>query len=263
MLGKFRIFRVFCIFMMLCTVIEDGRAKPPARIIGGVNASIEEFPSLVSIHRNGVYICGGTLITNKHVLTAGHCAVLQLPKSRIYNMVLSARVFTVYAGSNSSKSSENSLKVEEVHVHDNYTGDSSSDFHDDIAILTLKTAVEESSEIRPIALASRNTEPGEIGIITGWGATTLNGPYSSTLKKALTMVHENEDCWTIPDTQLCAVISYGIGFCDGDSGGPLVINNEVVGVISNAEGCGEGFPDVFTRVFSYLTWIREITHPKE
>lgn len=41
----------------------------------------------------------------------------------------------------------------------------------------------------------------------------------------------------------------------GDSGGPLVNDDEQVGVVSWGIPCAKGEPDVFTRVYSYLTWI--------
>lgn len=43
----------------------------------------------------------------------------------------------------------------------------------------------------------------------------------------------------------------------GDSGGPLVENEYQVGVVSWGIPCAKGKPDVFTRVYSYLDWIKE------
>lgn len=47
------------------------------------------------------------------------------------------------------------------------------------------------------------------------------------------------------------------GACHGDSGGPLVYQKTLVGVVSWGVPCAKGFPDVFTRVNSYLDWINE------
>lgn len=43
----------------------------------------------------------------------------------------------------------------------------------------------------------------------------------------------------------------------GDSGGPLVVNNTVVGITSWVRPCGRGYPDVYTRVSSFVDWIEE------
>lgn len=60
------------------------------------------------------------------------------------------------------------------------------------------------------------------------------------------------------------VINYVINFYNslflllqGDSGGPLIINDEVVGVVSMSYGCGVGWPDIYTRVQSYNSWIKK------
>lgn len=45
----------------------------------------------------------------------------------------------------------------------------------------------------------------------------------------------------------------------GDSGGPLVKDGEVVGIVSGGINCAIGFPDVFTNVYKYLSYIKEIT----
>ncbi|XP_068981423.1 chymotrypsin-2-like isoform X2 [Bombus flavifrons] len=53
-----------------------------------------------------------------------------------------------------------------------------------------------------------------------------------------------------------AVLS-GWGTTSGDSGGPLVADNEQIGVVSWGIPCARGRPDVFTRVYSYIDWIKD------
>lgn len=43
------------------------------RIVGGRRASPHSFPWTVAIVKNNRMHCGGAFITNKHVLSAGHC----------------------------------------------------------------------------------------------------------------------------------------------------------------------------------------------
>lgn len=51
--------------------------------------------------------------------------------------------------------------------------------------------------------------------------------------------------------------------CKGDSGGPLVTadKGKLIGITSfvRSEGCDEGIPQGFTRVSSYLKWIKAET----
>lgn len=50
--------------------------------------------------------------------------------------------------------------------------------------------------------------------------------------------------------------------CHGDSGGPLQykLNDTyyIAGIVSFGVSCGSTFPDVYTRVSSYIDWIEEI-----
>jgi secreted trypsin-like serine protease len=43
------------------------------RIVGGSTSFPGEWPWAVAVVRDGVVICGGSLISKKHVLSAGHC----------------------------------------------------------------------------------------------------------------------------------------------------------------------------------------------
>lgn len=63
----------------------------------------------------------------------------------------------------------------------------------------------------------------------------------------------------IYNTIVCTVDKKNGGACHGDSGGPLVASDKktVVGVVSWGIPCAQGYPDVFTRVHSYLDWINQ------
>lgn len=41
----------------------------------------------------------------------------------------------------------------------------------------------------------------------------------------------------------------------GDSGGPLVANGSQIGIVSFGRPCAVGYPDVYTRVSSFTSWI--------
>ncbi|KAL6429760.1 hypothetical protein ACFW04_007572 [Cataglyphis niger] len=54
-------------------VIKNACCDEPERIIGGDIAAIGQFKYQVSLQSYGEHICGGTIISSTHILTAAHC----------------------------------------------------------------------------------------------------------------------------------------------------------------------------------------------
>lgn len=59
------------------------------------------------------------------------------------------------------------------------------------------------------------------------------------------------------DTTLCTQNKDTQGICDGDAGNPLATKEDqiLVGIATWSVGCGNGYPDVHTRLFPYRNWI--------
>ena len=55
--------------------IACGKVNRVKRIVGGVETEVNEYPwqALLVFAGTKTLYCGGTLITDKHVLTAHHC----------------------------------------------------------------------------------------------------------------------------------------------------------------------------------------------
>lgn len=56
---------------------SDAFSSFDARIVGGQKASLGQFPYQVVVYvidaDNNTFICGGSIIDNNWILTAGHC----------------------------------------------------------------------------------------------------------------------------------------------------------------------------------------------
>ncbi|CAH1103279.1 unnamed protein product [Psylliodes chrysocephalus] len=245
-----------------------------SRIVGGAPAVLNEFPFMVILgYRNSKnpntpkWLCGGTLITTRHVLTAAHCVHNR-------NDLYLARLGELTLFDEKDGASPEDIKIISVKKHENFN---TVEFTNDIAILTLEHEPTKAS-IWPICLPL--TDPlrkddfvGEVGIIAGWGSLYFDGPRSSTLQVADIPVISEENCQrsfgkdTVIDNRIiCAGWTNSAkDSCQGDSGGPLMYAVKEgkyswyyqIGIISYGFRCAEqGYPGVFTKITNFLDWIK-------
>lgn len=137
------------------------------KIINGFEAVAHSQPwiiSLRSISEPGYlsgHICGGSLITNQHVLTAAHCVTSLSEKSAV-----------ILAGIHDLNeiTSENVYFAESIQIHENYTGDGGNYIANDLAIIKLSTPITLSDKIQTICLPENYVDiVGEDMIASGWG----------------------------------------------------------------------------------------------
>lgn len=48
-------------------------ADEPEKLVNGIPTSVDEYPHAVSIRVNNNHFCGGSIISNNMIITAGHC----------------------------------------------------------------------------------------------------------------------------------------------------------------------------------------------
>ncbi|XP_066258875.1 venom protease-like [Euwallacea similis] len=248
------------------------------RVVGGNPAHLGEFPWIVALGYQNTknpsqprWLCGGSLITYKHVLTAAHCVA---NRKDLYL----ARVGELDLYDDADGARPTDIPLVKAKIHENY---SAQKFINDIAILTLGRSTEGFDSVWPICLPWQ-TNIRTINLLTksafvaGWGNLYFNGPSSSILQYVQIPIMDNSQCaraygnqTTIDGTILCAGFPNGLkDACKGDSGGPFMhgiienrnnqrlINFYQVGVVSYGFRCAEaGYPGVYTRVTSFLDWI--------
>ncbi|CAG9759963.1 unnamed protein product [Ceutorhynchus assimilis] len=246
------------------------------KVVGGIPAKLGDFPWMVALgYQNRKnpniprWLCGGTLITFRHVLTAAHC-VQNRPDLYI------ARVGELDLYVDDDGANPKNVRITNAKVHEEF---SSTKFINDIAILTLSESVEDVAGVTPICLPFEDhirtkSYVGAQPMVAGWGAINFNGPSSSVLQKVKIPIIDNSQCEKvfakqsiIDDTIICAGYSEGgKDSCQGDSGGPLMYGTSnrsergilfyQIGVISYGRRCAEaGIPAVYTRVTKFLNWI--------
>ncbi|XP_011500167.1 PREDICTED: proclotting enzyme-like [Ceratosolen solmsi marchali] len=245
------------------------------RVVGGEEALPGRWPWMAAIFLHGSkrteFWCGGSLVSNRHILTAAHCTRDQRQRPFL------ARQFTVRLGDidlerDDEPSSPETYAVKDIHAHSKF---SRVGFYNDIAILELDRTVRRSPYIIPICLpqARHKGEPfaGARPTVVGWGTTYYGGKESTIQRQAVLPVWRNDDCnqayfQPITSNFLCAGYSQGgKDACQGDSGGPLMLRTDSrwiqIGIVSFGNKCGEpGYPGVYTRVSEYLDWIKSSMH---
>jgi len=236
--------------------------KGSGRIVGGTQASVNEYPWQAALMSGSQQFCGGSLINDRYILTAAHCV----------DGITAAQLTVRLAEHNLASSTETNLVTRSVSSIISHSQYNDNTMQNDIALLKLSSPVEVSSDVLPVCLPpSKPTYAGKTAIATGWGTTSSGGSQPNTLREVSVPVISDAQCKAtgygnsdILPGMLCAGTN-GKDSCQGDSGGPLIFkdgggNYDQIGVVSFGYGCGaSNYPGVYTRVNSYLDWITENT----
>ncbi|OXU16728.1 hypothetical protein TSAR_011908 [Trichomalopsis sarcophagae] len=245
----------FLLYVLL--VIQGSQAfSRQKRIVKGVDAKLGEFPYQVSIQNadSNYHHCGGIIIDQYHVLTAGHCLDGFL-----------AEDFQVISGTTDLRKPTFKNYAAAIHVPKTY--DQQDSWKDDIAILKMSQPFIFNDLVGPAYLPRKNEEvrASTPATVPGFGRTSEHDQTSKVLKKTTINIEDLSFCneqykkskLNFRDTQICAYSSEHRGICKGDSGGPLIVSGKVVGITSftNAGCADSSYPSVFTKISKYIDWI--------
>ncbi|KAK1128673.1 hypothetical protein K0M31_003128 [Melipona bicolor] len=227
------------------------------RIVNGVNAKEGEIPYQVSLQNkdSSFHFCGGSVLNENYVITAAHCTTGKTPDD-----------IKVVAGTTNLTKLGSEHPVVKIVIHENYNA--SDSWKNDISLLKVSKPFIKSKVISYVPLPSPSDviKPNDVAIVSGWGRLWQGGPTTVNLQRVNILIANQEYCkymynkirYNIYDTQVCAYDpKVEKGSCNGDSGGPLTVNGKLVGLVSWAMGCAlTDYPTVYTRVSSYLNWIK-------
>ncbi|CAG9765917.1 unnamed protein product [Ceutorhynchus assimilis] len=236
--------------------------KNDRRIVGGVDTSVNEYPAMVGmVDSNRRVYCGGTIISNRYVLTAAHCVQNRDPKSLLIlvgDHDLTTGIDTPFSA------------IYRVTAYEMWDGYDPLTYQGDIALVQVDK-INFNENVGPICLPFRysfNTFEGDNVTALGWGQIEFSGPTAPILQEVDLEVISNSQCEqseTIVSSEICT-FTPGKDTCQSDSGGPLLWQNPVskrlflLGIISHGVGCGSAAPGINTRMTSFLEWVQRRTN---
>ncbi|XP_050344322.1 chymotrypsin-2-like [Nymphalis io] len=240
-----------------------------ARIVGGtVAGNVAYMVSLSSGVIVRSLVCGGSVITNRHVMTAAHCIQAVFSGGSLINSLRGT------VGTSRWNSGGTQYSFARNFTHPNYVH---SNIKNDIGILVTSSNIVFSNTVQPVVLNYDFVGAGVATSVTGWGRIVTGGALSQNLLQLSATVIDGNRCVTEvrnraaqlnirapavePHIEICTFHSTGRGTCNGDSGSPLmrVDRKQQIGVVSWGLPCARGAPDMFVRVSAYRTWIQQHT----
>ncbi|XP_039484049.1 serine protease grass [Drosophila santomea] len=228
-------------------------------------AHISESPWMAYLHNSGKFVCGGSLINPRFILTAAHCI------SEDQDLTVRLGEFNSLTSVDCSGSvcmpPAEDFQIDLAIRHGDYS--KLNRIHD-IGILRLAKSVLYQVHIKPICLTTNTTLRSRLErrhrlVATGWGRSPSESA-NNILKSILVTRLEWSVCSETYRVarqvgQICVSHESGVA-CSGDSGGPMGHavrhNGQVlfvqVGIVSFGNwNCLS--PSVFTDVMEHIDWI--------
>ncbi|XP_067118612.1 atrial natriuretic peptide-converting enzyme-like isoform X2 [Centruroides vittatus] len=255
--------------------IKSASESSTKRIVGGNSVTRGTWPWQAALYREGQFQCGGVLISDSWLLSAGHC--FYHTRSSHWK----ARLGLLRRGNEIPTPYEEVRRITYAALHPEYVD---KGFINDIALLKLDQPTSFSDHIRPICLPTPSEHiskwEGKTCTVIGWGKLIEEGhAFPDTLQEVELPVISSEECrrrtvflpiYQITDNMFCAGYENGgRDACLGDSGGPMMCQKAdghwvLMGITSNGDGCARaGRPGVYTKVTNYVSWIRSVLTSEE
>ncbi|XP_075989367.1 venom protease-like isoform X2 [Anticarsia gemmatalis] len=261
-----------------CHVLNSVKDNYDWAVAGGEDAQEGQYPHMALIGFGNTlstadWLCGGTVISERFILTAAHCK--SAPK------LGPAKFVAVGLLRRSDINTPGKHQMHYISRFITYPLYMSPFQHNDIALIETVDTIQFSSKVLPACLHTDDIVD-DTANATGWGDLKKGTPQKAETLQTVTLQRFSEEECSIQyddnrllpggydgTTQLC----YGHrtlpkDTCNGDSGGPIqstkheVCVYTILGVTSFGSACGfPGNTGVYARVKHYVPWIEDIVWP--
>lgn len=263
------------------------RDKVNALVTAGKRTKEGDWPWHIAIYHNEHegssssirYKCGGSLISDSHVLTAAHCLI-----NKVTSRTVEIRSINIYLGTHNLKTFSEGVQfklVDRLTIHPDYNAQTQ---YRDIAVLKLNSPADFTAAVWPVCLwpedkVDLSNAAGKNGSVVGWGYDEYGLLADELMLAELPIVSQTTCLWShafyqryTNDFTFCAGLLQGTSVCNGDSGGGMVLKLPTIagteewflrGIVSfspaagNTRLCDPSRYVIFTDVAKYLDWIKD------
>ncbi|KAJ8924173.1 hypothetical protein NQ315_006957 [Exocentrus adspersus] len=255
----------------------DGQRCGVSQVQGDGYNGLGAYPWVVRVgFRNVItgevkFPCTGSIISNRVILTAAHCALAKAENFKLYAVRVGEWMTNtaIDCGEEFCGLPVQDVAISHVVVHPGYQ---KQNYKHNIALLVLRSKINYTVTAQPICLPESWSVTNNNGMLVGWGKAagqTTAPPQQQVLRLPIISIQECSRVYgrTLPvsDEQVCAGGEAGNDACSGFGGAPLIVRHGdthyQVGILSfGSDQCGAaGVPSVYTNIKKYITWIRENT----
>ncbi|GMT36374.1 hypothetical protein PFISCL1PPCAC_27671 [Pristionchus fissidentatus] len=259
------------------------------RIIGGNEVPVGKWPWQVRLVVHSAVLnkttmevtleegrCGGTVISDRFILTAAHC----IPPQSVIHVYSGI----IHGDREEPHNTEKKVisRVEKAIPHPNYN---ESGYTDDIGILILEEPLLFDNTVFPICLPNKDQSIPDDGqaVVAGFGGSNDReepdnwdlSESDSRLRESAVPIIRAEICkqrfenTTLDNEMFICAGSLGHGTAEGDSGGPLMMEEKrgrwfqigvtAFGAVEEGVLFQDVVPGVYTNVKAYCDWIKKTT----
>ncbi|XP_031353875.1 modular serine protease-like [Photinus pyralis] len=263
------------------------RPKNVPHLVGDVTEKKSDYPWHVAVfNATNDNICGGSIISQRLVLSAAHCFTDQDGKLYPFEdyKIVAGKYYRNYDDPRDHGAQESA--IEHIYIAPKYKA-MYNYYEADLAIIVLKERLKVTGDVQPVCIDWRNQfeqqqlVENNVGIVVGWGQTVLGSEPSMELKALQVLYKPYSDCYDqVPpefrkfltfDKICAAYLSAKQPVCLGDNGGGLTFQRNqnrfyLRGLVSTSPSstetgtvtCDENQYPTYTLISKYIEYIRRI-----